>query len=436
MLYFGLDVQLRRGSVAGYTTDESWAYRPKEGVEAFESITFFIRFIYAINFEHLLKPFFVKKKTTKKTIHNNSFCIFAHTEDCFFPQEGLFLRTQERFYLRTNKKRIDQKRRTMREGNNIFFSLFAVLLSTLLMTGCNSSTIVQPSKRAVYLWTTQINMDSTKLQFLKSHDISRMYVRFFDVVLDEQGNATPNATARFITPLPKNMDIVPTVFLMPECLRGDRQQLAKQIVDRVMQMCETNDVTGVKEMQIDCDWTSSTRQAYHRFMATMLKLCHARGINLSSTIRLHQLAQTPPPADRGVLMMYNTGNVADINCHKPILDMRDAAPYLKHLKSYKLPLSTAYPVFAWRVLFRGRQFVGIIHSDDEYPLLPTDSICTRQPSMADITDAIKAVDQRRADANNEIILFDLNNNNMKTFNTYKYEEIYNRGLSAHNPSNM
>ena len=37
-----------------YTTDESWAYGPKEGVEAFESITFFIRFIYAINFEHLL----------------------------------------------------------------------------------------------------------------------------------------------------------------------------------------------------------------------------------------------------------------------------------------------------------------------------------------------------------------------------------------------
>ena len=54
MLYFGLYVQLRRGSVAGYTTDESWAYGPKESEEAFESITFFIRFIYAINFEHLL----------------------------------------------------------------------------------------------------------------------------------------------------------------------------------------------------------------------------------------------------------------------------------------------------------------------------------------------------------------------------------------------
>ena len=54
MPYFGLYVQFRRGSVAGYTTDESWAYGPKEGVEAFESITFFIRFTYAINYEHLL----------------------------------------------------------------------------------------------------------------------------------------------------------------------------------------------------------------------------------------------------------------------------------------------------------------------------------------------------------------------------------------------
>ena len=54
MPYFGLYVQFRRGSVAGYTTDESWAYGPKEGAEAFESITFFIRFTYAINYEHLL----------------------------------------------------------------------------------------------------------------------------------------------------------------------------------------------------------------------------------------------------------------------------------------------------------------------------------------------------------------------------------------------
>ena len=73
MLYFGLYVQLRRGSVAGYTTDESWAYGPKEGVEAFESITFFIRFIYAINFEHLLIYYYIiryARGTMQKTAVN------------------------------------------------------------------------------------------------------------------------------------------------------------------------------------------------------------------------------------------------------------------------------------------------------------------------------------------------------------------------------
>ena len=73
MLYFGLYVQLRRGSVAGYTTDESWAYGPKEGVEAFESITFFIRFIYAINFEHLL--------ITKDGIYDLTFTFNSKTHE-------------------------------------------------------------------------------------------------------------------------------------------------------------------------------------------------------------------------------------------------------------------------------------------------------------------------------------------------------------------
>ena len=41
MLYFCLYVQLRRGCVAGYTTDESWAYGQKESEEAFESIKSF-----------------------------------------------------------------------------------------------------------------------------------------------------------------------------------------------------------------------------------------------------------------------------------------------------------------------------------------------------------------------------------------------------------
>lgn len=297
------------------------------------------------------------------------------------------------------------------------------LLSIGLTLSCSKPKPMPTTMRSVYYWSTTLNMDSVKTAFMRNYDISRMYIRYFDVVADQSGRAVPNATLKFATDVPQGIDIVPTVFVMPECLRQDRSRLASLIVKRVVQMNETNNVYNVKEIQIDCDWTQSTRQLYAEFMQAMMCECHSRHLKLSSTIRLHQLAQTPPPADRGVLMMYNTGDATDIRCHKPILDMHDAAPYLPRLNDYKLKLSTAYPIFTWRILFRGGRFVGFIHHDGEYPILPSDSIALRQPSADDIIEAVNIIGDRRPDANNEIILFDLNNNNINRFKRNDYEKI-------------
>lgn len=299
------------------------------------------------------------------------------------------------------------------------------LLSMGLTLSCSKPKPMPTTMRSVYYWSTTLNMDSVKTAFMRNYDISRMYIRYFDVVADQSGRAVPNATLKFATDVPQGIDIVPTVFVMPECLRQDRSRLASLIVKRVVQMNETNDVYNVKEIQIDYDWTQSTRQLYAEFMQAMMRECHSRHLKLSSTIRLHQLAQTPPPADRGVLMMYNTGDATDIRCHKPILDMHDAAPYLPRLNDYKLKLSTAYPIFTWRILFRGGRFVGFIHNDGEYPILPSDSIALRQPSAADIIEAVNVIGSRRPDANNEIILFDLNNHNINRLKHKDYEKILN-----------
>ena len=133
---------------------------------------------------------------------------------------------------------------------------------------------------------------------------------------------------------------------------------------------------------------------------------------------------TPPPVDKGVLMMYNTGDAKQLACHKPILDMKDAAPYIQHLGSYPLPLSAAYPLFSWRILFREGKFVGIMHADDDLPVLPDDSIVTRQPEMEDIMEAVRSINHQNKDINNEVILFDLNNPNIKRFKPSDYEKIY------------
>lgn len=280
------------------------------------------------------------------------------------------------------------------------------------------------SRRSVYYWSTVLDIDSTKQAFIDRHGISRMYVRYFDVVIDEDGRPVPNATLRFRTGVPRGMEIVPTVYIVNDCMAADTAGLAGLILKRILQMNATNDIGGVKEIQIDCDWTRRTRQRYFGFLRTLRAMAAERGVKVSATIRLHQLAEGAPPVDRGVLMMYNTGDFTDISCQKPILDTRDAAPYLRHLAGYGLKLAAAYPIYSWRILFRGGRYVGIMHRDDDLPVLPGDSIVTRAPSLDDITTAAGAVGSRRPDANSEIILFDLSRQNATRFKPDDYEKIF------------
>jgi hypothetical protein len=127
--------------------------------------------------------------------------------------------------------------------------------------------------------------------------------------------------------------------------------------------------------------------------------------------------------DRGVLMMYNTGDFTQLDCQHPILDMKVAEPYLRHLPDYALPISCAYPLYRWELLFRGKTFVGIMHGDD-LPTLPSDSIVVREPTLEEILQARQRISQIRPDVNNETILFELNDYNITRFNSDDYEEIF------------
>ena len=299
-----------------------------------------------------------------------------------------------------------------------------ITLATIILVSCSHNDKV--AIRSMYYWSTVFDITKTKKAFLQQHHIKRLYIRYFDVVTDDNGKSMPNATLRFDAPIPKGMEVVPTVFIVNDCMKKDTTLLAQKILRRILQINATNDIPQVKEIQIDCDWTTTTRQRFFDFMRQLRQLAHAENIQVSATIRLHQLAQSPPPVDRGILMLYNTGDFTRLDCQKPILDMHDVAPYLPQLNSYALPLSTAYPMFGWRILFRGGQYVGILHADDDLPILPQDSIVTRQPSAQDVLESVRAIEERRREANDEIILFDLTDNNIKRFKQDDYEKIFNR----------
>ena len=298
--------------------------------------------------------------------------------------------------------------------------LIGVVALLLLFTACQE----QQLGRSMYYWSTTFQLDSTKQSFLKEHQINRLYLRYFDVVVDDNGEPMPNATVRFKDSIPQGLEIIPTVFIVNDCMKQDVSRLPEKMLRRILQMNETHHVGKVSEIQIDCDWTPSTRKTFFSFMEQLRALAKGKGIRLSSTIRLHQLSQTPPPADRGVLMMYNTGDFTQLSCEHPILDMRDVRPFLPALRRYKLPLSTAYPLYRWRIVFRNGRYVGILHTDDELPVLPGDSIVIRQPELQEILEAKQAVSKQNARANDEVILFDLNNTNITRFKHTDYEEIF------------
>lgn len=311
----------------------------------------------------------------------------------------------------------------MMKRNIIYIVVMALLAVSLLSCGGRRG---NRAVRSVYYWSTTLSIDSVKQQFMRRHNVSRMYLRYFDVVDGDDGMPVPNATLRFLTPVPKDVEVVPVVYIVNSCMAAADTSLAPKIYRRVLQMNETNGIGGVKDIQIDCDWTMRTRSVYFSFLRQLRSMAGADGIKLSATIRLHQLSQPAPPVDRGVLMMYNTGDFTDLACRKPILDMNDAAPYMPRLAGYGLPLAAAYPLYSWRILFRRGRYVGIMHADDDLPVLSGDSIVERRVELGDIMRAKDAVSRKRADANGEILLFDMSNQNITRFKPEDYEKIYLR----------
>lgn len=234
---------------------------------------------------------------------------------------------------------------------------------------------------AAYYWRTTLTLSQREAEWMASEGIGRVYLRLFDVVMHD-GTAQPNATLQFpadtmamdsprdvpgvYSVLPDSTEVVPTVFIMNDVMRSASTRpdsLAQRVGRRIVQMSRTRRF-AFSEVQMDCDWTQSTREAYFDFLRH-LRQALPEGVRLSATIRLHQLSQPAPPVDCGVLMVYNTGNYRDATTdHNPILDLRDVQPYMRHLRSYSLPLTAAYPNFGWQLLFAGQDFQGILYGVD------------------------------------------------------------------------
>ena len=277
------------------------------------------------------------------------------------------------------------------------------------MTGCDKQKSQDESLEqcnSVYYWRTDLRLDSTERVFLSQYNINKVYCRYFDVVMnDDATEPSPNATISFSDTLPAGIELIPTIYITEDCMHKPHKDLAKKIVDRILQMNETNDISNVREIQIDCDYTSKSRQTYYKFLEEVRHQLSSKKYQLSTTIRLHQLSMPAPPASYGVLMVYNTGNPLKWQERNPILDYRDVYPYLSRLDDYLLPLATAYPVYQW---IRNIQNVRVEHTVEAEEILKVKHV----------------MEKERPGLSRSIITYHLETDNINRYKPETYEEIY------------
>ena len=286
--------------------------------------------------------------------------------------------------------------------------LLFIINCSLFIASCSQDVKSLEEGNAVYYWRTDLRLDSTERAFLAQYNINKVYCRYFDVVMNDSEEPKPNATITFSDTLPDSIEIIPTVYITEDCMHKKHPDLAEKLVKRILQMNETNNIQNVREIQIDCDYTSKSRKTYYDFLEEVDKFWkagNAGDAKLSTTIRLHQLSMEAPPVDYGALMIYNTGNPNKWEERNPILDYRDVYPYLNRLDNYPLPLAAAYPVFHW---VRDIHSVRVEHTVEAEEILKVK----------------QAMEKERSDLSRSIITYHLDKDNINRYKPETYEEIY------------
>ena len=205
-----------------------------------------------------------------------------------------------------------------------------------------------------YHWRMVYDPGPESLKRLEQLKVKRLYLRFFEVTVDDDGRPIPQATAVFKQKV--NLPAAPVIFMENRVFsfKPDAKELNAKLLKRIMDIAEVNSVELAPELHLDCDWTPSTRAAFFEF-AENLKARLPDGWELVVTIRLDQFKNYRttgiPPADRVVLMAYNMGDIKRPGPGNSIIDPQVAARYIPSSASYPLPSDLALPIFSWVVVF-------------------------------------------------------------------------------------
>ena len=326
--------------------------------------------------------------------------------------------------------------------------VFWVLLFFLLIS-CNEN---NKPVISFYYWKTIFKLSETEKEVLTENNVRKIYIRYFDIDLHSKNeNPIPLSPVRFQEKM-NYFDIVPVIYIKNKVMLKanlDIEDLAQKSVGLVNEINSKNKI-NCKEIQIDCDWTLSSKDNYLKFIAVFKKLSKKK---LSATIRLHQVKYFKktkiPNVDSGVLMYYNMGEIAPDSLNS-IYDKEIAERYLKSLKKYPLHLDFALPIYSWSVHIRNQRVIGLrsklgissLKADANFEQISSvffqvkhsnykngtfyeenDLLKTEAVSSEDLIQMAKELDENLVQPPKEIIFYDLDEFNLKNYEKNIFKQV-------------
>ncbi|WP_418178660.1 hypothetical protein ACNSOO_05940 [Aliarcobacter lanthieri] len=273
-----------------------------------------------------------------------------------------------------------------------------------------------------YFWDSNYQKEITN---------EKMYIKILDI---KYSTKLEIIKTNFIQSPPK--DFVPVIFITNKTLQKvDYKELSNTILG-LLKSFNFN----FNEIQIDCDWSDSSRSNFFLFLEDIKKNINK---TISATIRLHQIKYFSktgvPPVDYGVLMYYNMSNLGDFETKNYVLDNEIAKKYHYNFDIYPLKLKLALPLYSQAVQFRDEKAINLFEgvniedfsenfeqiNENKYRVLNSHYFKGKYIYKNDILRFENVNEDELKIALNDFLKLSKNHFNEIIFYTYKYKSRYN-----------
>ena len=335
--------------------------------------------------------------------------------------------------------------------------ILLVIVSCLFLACSQKENKIETVERAFYYWKGKTSFGDSSLDGINKLQVKKIYLKLFEVDYSETMGNFPfekNMPNEYDLQKIDSLTIVPTVFIKNEIFQYNEEKSLDKLADNIIFLIdkyhkgyENKIIFDYSEIQIDCDWTKSSKDKYFYLLKKIKELS---GKKISCTLRLYPYKYPDimgvPPVDKAMLMCYNLIKPLSNKSKNSILDITELKSYLNERHSYPVHLDVALPVFYWTQWYQNNRFSGLLNINsadisgfakevkpmwyevtkdttyiyDSY-FKKGDQIKCEEVSAATLNEAISIIKKNvEFDKNTTISLFHLDDS---TFKKYSNEEI-------------